>query len=81
MKILIPTAKEMNEEQSSLGRSQLTSKNKIIIEELLQFSAKELEKLYKISPQMAEIEYQRIQNLSQNEAETYPALQDRKSVV
>ena len=74
MKILIPTAKEMNEEQSSLGRSQLTSKNKIIIEELLQFSAKELEKLYKISPQMAEIEYQRIQNLSQNEAETYPAL-------
>ena len=74
MKILIPTSKEMNEEQSSLGRSQLTPKSKIIIEELLQFSAKELEKLYKISPQMAEIEYQRIQNLSKNEAETYPAL-------
>ena len=74
MKILIPTAKEMNEEQSSLGRSQLTPKNEIIIEELLKHSAKELEKLYKISPQMAEIEYQRIQNLSKNEAETYPAL-------
>ena len=74
MKILIPTAKEMNENQSSLGRSQLTPKSKIIIEELLKHSAKELEKLYKISPQMAEIEYQRIQNLSKNEAETYPAL-------
>ena len=74
MKILIPTAKEMNEEQSSLGRSLLTSKSAIIIEELLKHSAKELEKLYKISPQMAEIEYQRIQNLSKNEAETYPAL-------
>lgn len=74
MKILIPTAKEMNEEQSSLGRSQLTPKSEIIIEELLKHSAKELEKLYKISPQMAEIEYQRIQNLSKNEAETYPAL-------
>ena len=74
MKILIPTAKEMNENQSSLGRSQLTPNSKIIIEELLKHSATELEKLYKISPQMAEIEYQRIQNLSKNEAETYPAL-------
>ena len=74
MKILIPTAKEMNENQRSLGRSHLTPKSKIIIEELLKHSAKELEKLYKISPQMAEIEHQRIQNLSKNEAETYPAL-------
>ena len=32
MKILIPTAKEMNENQSSLGRSQLTPKSKTIIE-------------------------------------------------
>lgn len=74
MKILIPTAKEMNEKQSSLGRSQLMPKSQAIIEELLKFSVKELETLYKISPQMAEIEYQRIQNLSKNEAETYPAL-------
>lgn len=74
MKILIPTAKEMNEKQDSLGTSQLSPKSQVIIDELMTFSSKELEKLYKISPQMAETEHQRIQRMSESEAAVYPAL-------
>ncbi len=61
----------MNENQSSLGRPQLTPPKKQHhnrrVVEILSYA------IQKSVPQMAEIEYQRIQNLSKNEAETYPA--------
>ncbi|MGT2757074.1 peroxide stress protein YaaA [Streptococcus ovuberis] len=73
MKILLPTAKEMNLKAISnrpADRSQETQK---IVQELAQISAADLAKHYKIKLEPAQKEAERWQALLKEEAVTYPA--------
>ena len=64
MKILIPTAKEMNTEISSLEAKPLRPESQRVLDELARYTVQELENFYKISAEKAQEEYER-----------YPALQ------
>ena len=75
MKILIPTAKEMNTEIPSLEAKPLRPESQAILEELATYSVQELETFYKISAEKAQEEYERIQALKNGTANSYPALQ------
>ena len=75
MKILIPTAKEMNTEIPSLDANPLRPESQAILEELATYSVQELETFYKISAEKAQEEYERIQALKNGTANSYPALQ------
>lgn len=75
MKILIPTAKEMNTEIPSLEAKPLRPKSHAILEELATYSVQELENFYKISAEKAQEEYERIQTLKNGTAKSYSALQ------
>lgn len=74
MKILIPTAKEMNTEIPSLEANPLRSESQAVLEELARYSAQELESFYKISAEKAQEEYDHIQALKDVTATNYPAL-------
>lgn len=74
MKILIPTAKEMNTEIPSLEANPLRPESQAILEELATYSVQELESFYKISADKAQEEYERIQALKKGTATNYPAL-------
>lgn len=75
MKILIPTAKEMNTEISSLEAKPLRPESQAILEELATYSVQELESFYKISSEKAQEEYERVQALKNGTAKSYSALQ------
>ena len=75
MKILIPTAKEMNTEIPSFDANPLRPESQAILEELATYSVQELETFYKISAEKAQEEYERIQALKNGTANSYPALQ------
>ena len=75
MKILIPTAKEMNTEIPSLEARPLRPGSQAVLDELARYSAQELENFYKISVEKAQEEYERIQALKNGTARNYPALQ------
>ena len=75
MKILIPTAKEMNTEISSLEAKPLRPESQAVLNELARYSAQELESFYKISAEKAQEEYDHIQALKNETATNYPALQ------
>lgn len=75
MKILIPTAKEINTEIPSLEAKPLRPESQSILEELAAYSVQELENFYKISSENAQEEYERIQALKDGTATNYPALQ------
>lgn len=75
MKILIPTAKEMNTNVPSLEAKPLCSESQAVLDELTIYSAQELENFYKISAEKAQEEYERIQALKNGTANSYPALQ------
>ena len=75
MKILIPTAKEMNTNVPSLEANPLSPESQAILEELATYSVQELESFYKISAEKAQEEYERIQALKNGTANSYPALQ------
>ena len=75
MKILIPTAKEMNIDVPSLEANPLHPESQAVLDELARYSAKELESFYKISAEKAQEEYERIQALKNGTANSYPALQ------
>ena len=75
MKILIPTAKEMNTNVPSLEAKPLCPDTQAILEELATYSVQELESFYKISAEKAQEEYERIQALKNGTANSYPALQ------
>ena len=75
MKILIPTAKEMNTEIPSCEAKSLRPESQAILEELAAYSVQELENFYKISSENAQEEYERIQALKNGTATNYPALQ------
>jgi len=74
MKILIPTAKEMNTEIPSLEAKPLSPESQAVLYELARYSAQELESFYKISAEKAQEEYERIQALKNGTANSYPAL-------
>ena len=75
MKILIPTAKEMNTNVPSLEAKTLCPESQAVLDELTIYSAQELENFYKISAEKAQEEYGRIQALKNGTANSYPALQ------
>lgn len=74
MKILIPTAKELNLNAPHQEPTDLSPLSQAIIEELAAYQVSELATFYKISPERAEEEYQRIQELATGQARNYPAL-------
>ena len=63
MKILIPTAKEMNTNVPSLEANPLCPESQAVLDELTIYSAQELENFYKISAEKAQEEYDHIQAL------------------
>ena len=74
MKILIPTAKEMNTSLPTVKAKALRPESQAILEELATYSVQELESFYKISDEKAQEEYERIQALKNGTAKSYPAL-------
>ena len=74
MKILIPTAKEMNTAILSLEAKPLRSESQAVLDELARYSAQDLENFYKISVEKAQEEYDHIQALKNETATNYPAL-------
>ncbi|MFS9320302.1 peroxide stress protein YaaA [Streptococcus infantis] len=74
MKILIPTAKEMNTNVPSLEANPLRPESQAVLEELATYSVQELESFYKISAEKAQEEYERLQALKNGTVNSYPAL-------
>ena len=74
MKILIPTAKEMNTEIPSFEANPLRLESQAVVDALATYSAQELESFYKISAEKAQEEYDHIQALKNETAINYPAL-------
>ena len=74
MKILIPTAKEMNTQIPSLEAKLLRPESQAVLDALARYSAQELENFYKISTEKAQEEYDHIQALKNGTATNYPAL-------
>ena len=74
MKILIPTAKEMNTNHPSIKVAPLRTESQTVLDELALYTASNLETFYKISAEKAEQEYHHIQALKNQIAQHYPAL-------
>ena len=74
MKILIPTAKEMNTNLPSIVATPLRKESQAVLDSLAHYSASELESFYKVSAEKAEEEYAHIQALKDQRAKNYPAL-------
>ena len=74
MKILIPTAKEMNTAIPSLDAKPLRPESQAVLDDLARYSAQDLENFYKISVEKAQEEYDHIQALKNEIATNYPAL-------
>ena len=74
MKILIPTAKEMNTNYPSIKAIPLRAESQAVLDELVLYTASNLETFYKISAEKAEQEYHHIQALKNQIAQHYPAL-------
>ena len=74
MKILIPTAKEMNFNLKPCGKYSLSEQTKLIVAGLSRYSIEELAKLYHVNLERAEEEYLHLQQLKNEQALTYPAL-------
>ena len=74
MKLLIPTAKEMNLDTLEKTGNPVSNETQEVIDALASLSLEELASLYKISKERASEEEQRIQALKSGTAKTYPAL-------
>lgn len=74
MKILIPTAKEMNINLPSEKVSPLRAESQVVLDELVLYTPSDLETFYKVSAEKAEQEYHHIQALKNQTAQHYPAL-------
>ena len=75
MKILIPTAKELNKKAQEAPEELLGEKTKNIIDEFADKKPEELAKIYKIKEEKAQEEYVRWQNLVNHSAKSYRALE------
>ena len=74
MKILIPTAKEMNTDHPCIEALPLSEESQAVLDSLAHYSASELETFYKVSAEKAVEEYGHIQALKDHSAKNYPAL-------
>ena len=74
MKILIPTAKEMNTDLPSIETAPLKAESQAVLDALTLYSASQLESFYKVSVEKAMEEFQNIQALKKQTAQHYPAL-------
>ena len=74
MKILIPTAKEMNTDHPCIETLPLREESQAVLDSLAHYSASELEIFYKVSAEKAEEEHAHIQALKAHRAKHYPAL-------
>ena len=61
MKILIPTAKEMNTDLPSIEAAPLKPESQAVLDALALYSASQLESFYKVSAEKAAEEFQNIQ--------------------
>ena len=68
MKILIPTAKELNLTAPSATPNPLSAQTQAVLDELATMSVTDLASFYKISPERAEVEWQAIQALREGTA-------------
>ena len=74
MKLLIPTAKEMNTNVPSFEANPLRPESQAVVDALATYSAQELESFYKISAEKAQEEYDHIQALKNGTATNYTSL-------
>ena len=74
MKILIPTAKEMNTDLPSIEATPLKPESQAVLDALALYSASQLESFYKVSAEKATEEFQNIQALTRQTA-TLPSLE------
>jgi len=74
MKLLIPTAKEMNLDTLEKTGNPVSNETQEVINALTSLSLEDLASLYKISIERASEEDQRIKALKSGTAKTYPAL-------
>ena len=75
MKILIPTAKEMNKKAIVYDGLQLNPNSMEIVNELAKLSVEDLAKVYKIKEDKATEEFSRWQDINNNTAKNYKALE------
>ena len=74
MKILIPTAKELNKKATPQETLELNEKSNEIVAEFAKLSASDLAKVYKIKEDKATEEFSRWQDIKNNTAKSYKAL-------
>ena len=74
MKILIPTAKELNKKATPQEVLELSEKSNEIVAEFAKLSASDLAKVYKIKEDKATEEFSRWQDIKNNTAKSYKAL-------
>ena len=74
MKILIPTAKELNKKAAPQEALELSEKSNEIVAEFANFSTQDLAKVYKIKEDKAMEEFSRWQDIKNNTAKSYKAL-------
>ena len=74
MKILIPTAKELNKKATPQEALELSEKSNEIVAEFAKLSASDLAKVYKIKEDKAIEEFARWQDIKNNTAKSYKAL-------
>ena len=74
MKILIPTAKELNKKATPQESFELSEKSNEIVAEFAKFRAQDLAKVYKIKEDKAIEEFSRWQDIKNNTAKSYRAL-------
>jgi len=75
MKILIPTAKELNKKAAPQEALELSEKSNEIVAEFANFSTQDLAKVYKIKEDKAIEEFARWQDIKNNTAKSYKALE------
>ena len=75
MKILIPTAKELNKKAIPQEGLKLSGKSLEIVAEFAKFSTLDLAKVYKIKEDKAMEEFSRWQDINNNTAKSYKALE------
>ena len=75
MKILIPTAKELNKKATLQEALELSEKSNEIVAEFAKLSASDLAKVYKIKEDKATEEFSRWKDIKNNTAKSYKALE------
>ena len=75
MKILIPTAKELNKKAISHETVSLSEKSTEIVSEIVKLSVEDLAKAYKIKDEKAMEEFSRWKDIKNNMAKSYKALE------